>query len=127
MIQVGLRTTGDGGVDAREIKMQGIAKDNVLPLPVCAQAIKSRPASATGMACACTGLGSVIPLPLRLSSTDFGRFNDENDVIGSKWVSGAGVSSRVEGGSSGLEGASELEGGSSRLEGSPLPLESNSG
>ena len=35
----------------------GSAKAAVLPVPVCAPAIKSLPANASGIACACIGVG----------------------------------------------------------------------
>ena len=41
---------------ARSCRM-GSANAAVLPVPVCAPAIRSRPASTRGIACSCTGVG----------------------------------------------------------------------
>src|SRR5882724_6142756 len=44
----------------------GRAKARVLPVPVWAVAIMSRPSNAGGIACACTGVGSIQPFLARL-------------------------------------------------------------
>jgi hypothetical protein len=41
------------------LQQKGSVKPAVLPVPVCAPASTSRPARMTGMACACTGVGSL--------------------------------------------------------------------
>ena len=55
-----LRARGAGGVPARKmLAMMGKQKAAVLPEPVCAQAMRSRPAMPMGMEYRCTGVGFV--------------------------------------------------------------------
>mmetsp|Transcript_70410 Transcript_70410/g.195965 ORF Transcript_70410/g.195965 Transcript_70410/m.195965 type:complete len:244 (-) Transcript_70410:371-1102(-) len=51
----------------------GSRNASVLPLPVCARPITSRPASTSGRACACIGMGAEMPFRRRLASTYPGR------------------------------------------------------
>src|ERR1700682_240312 len=56
----------------------GITKAAVLPLPVGACTSASRPASSGGMASACTGVGSVIPILRSPASVGALRFSASN-------------------------------------------------
>ena len=63
--RVGLTTSarGDPGRLARPMRsIMGSANAAVLPVPVVAAATTSRPSSASGMACSCTGVGTVNPI-----------------------------------------------------------------
>ena len=61
--------------------MMGRTNASVLPVPVCAVATTSRPASAGSMACAWTGVGSTKPCFARLLFRRAERGNSEKLFI----------------------------------------------